>query len=179
MLRKLLCSFAAVVVLAVLTSSALAAAIPIVFYPNPVQFGSVPEFQTSSIWTYITNTAATTVYVTGMAINGTNSTDFNFSGLTCTGGISAGQTCQMQLLFAPTAVGSLTANLQITVQGFSQSLNIPLIGTGGNPAPTLTSISPTSAYQNSSTLTLTANGTGFVSGAMSISATACHWPRPS
>jgi len=165
MLRKLLCSFAALVVLALVTSSALATTIPIVVYPNPVQFGSVPEFQTGSTWIYITNTAATTVYVTGMAINGTNSTDFNFSGPTCTGGISAGQTCQMQLLFAPTSVGSLTANLQITVQGSSQSLNIPLIGTGGSPAPTLTSISPTSTYQNSGSLTLTANGTGFSSGA--------------
>ena len=146
-------------------SFALAASVPIVVYPNPAQFGTVAEFSTGYLTVYVTNTSATSVIVTSVTISGTNSADFAFNGPNCVGTLAASQTCQMAILFTPSTIGSLSANLVVTVQGLTQHVNVPLQGTGGNPLPTITSLSPASAYVNSAAFTLTVNGTAFVPGA--------------
>ena len=149
-----------------LSSFAQAAFVPISVYPNPAEFGTVAEYSTGYLTLYISNVTSNSVVITSSSISGTNSSDFSFYGSNCVGTLSVNQTCQMSMLFIPSAVGTRAANLLIAVQGLTQQVTISLAGTGGNPIPTITSLSPPSAYINSAGFTLTVHGTGFVSGAL-------------
>jgi hypothetical protein len=150
------------------SSLAQAAFVPINVYPNPAEFGTVPEYSTGYLTLYVSNVTSNSVVITSTSISGTNSSDFALSGSgsNCVGALSPNQTCQMTVLFIPSAIGSRTANLLIAVQGLTQQVTVSLGGTGGNPIPTITSLSPPSAYLNSAGFTLTVHGTGFVSGAL-------------
>ena len=165
MIGKLRLCFAGLL-LVLASSLAQAAFVPINVYPNPAEFGTVAENSSGGLILYISNVSANSVVVTGMSISGTNSGDFAFTGPNCVGTLSIGGTCQMSMLFTPSAMGSRSANLLISVQGLSQQVTVSLNGTGGIPLPTITSLSPPSAYVNSAGFTLTVNGTGFVSGAV-------------
>jgi hypothetical protein len=101
-----------------------------------------------------------------MTISGTNSASFAFYGFPCLGTISGNQTCQMYMTFTPSAMGNTSATLVITEVGVTNPINIPLQGTGGNPFPNITSISPASIYVNSPTTKITINGTGFLSSTL-------------
>lgn len=136
---------------------------PVTVFPNPISFGTVAEDSTGYLTVYLTNSTANTVTISAMSITGTNSSSFTIANPCTT--ISAGQTCETEATFVPTAVTSYVANLAITVSGSNQPINVVMNGSGGNPLPTITSLSPTSAYVNSSAFTLTVKGTGFVPGA--------------
>jgi hypothetical protein len=114
----------------------------------------------------MSNITADAVVITDLSISGGNNTAFAFYGQTCGGTISPGQTCPMIMSCTPNTIGSFTSNLDVSVTGYSQQIVVPLDGTGGAPLPTLTSISPSTAYVNGSGFTLTATGTGFVSGSV-------------
>jgi trimeric autotransporter adhesin len=148
------------------SSFAHASFVPISVYPNPAEFGTVAQNTSGYLTVYVSNVTSNSVVITGMSISGTNSGDFTFYGTSCVGTFGVGQTCQMMMVFTPSSTGARTANLLISVQGLTQQVTISLAGTGGNPLPTLISLSPPSAYQNSAAFTLTVNGTGFVSGAV-------------
>ncbi len=152
--------------LVVASSFAQAAFVPINVYPNPAEFGTVAQYSSGGLTLYLSNVTANSVVVTSMSISGTNSGDFAFSGPNCVGTLAIGQTCQMSMILTPSATGSRSANLLIGVQGLTQQVTVSLDGTGGIPLPTITSLSPPSAYVNSAGFTLTVNGTGFVSGAV-------------
>ena len=150
-----------------LTRTVALAAVPIVVYPDPIQFGIVPLNSTDSpLGVYLTNTTANAVTISNISISGTNSSSFAFYGFTCVGSISGNQTCQMGMTFTPSAMGNLSANLLITVTGVSTSISIPLQGTGGNPIPNITSLSPPAIYLNSPTTTVVINGSGFLSSSL-------------
>ena len=140
--------------------------VPITVYPNPIVFGTVAEFSTGYLTIYVNNTTANSVVITSATISGTNSSDFGFSNGNCVGTLLTNQTCTFTMSFTPATTGNLSANLGFAVQGLSQQVNVALTGTGGNPAPTITSLSPETAYVNSAGFTLTINGTNFVSGAV-------------
>ena len=140
------------------SSLAHAAFVPISVYPNPADFGTIPEYSSGYLTLYISNVTANSVIVTSMSISGANSGDFAFPGSDCVGTLGVGQTCQMSMLFTPSATGPRSANLLIRVQGLTQPVTFSLAGTGGNPAPTISSLSPSAAYLNSAGFTLTVNG---------------------
>jgi hypothetical protein len=142
-----------------------AAFVPLSVYPNPAQFGTVAEYSSGYLTLYVTNVTANSVTITSVSISGSNSADFAFANNNCVGTLGADQNCEMTMVFTPSAIGALSANLLISVQGLTQPIMISLDGTGGTPVPTLTSMSPTGVYLNSAGFTLTVNGTGFVSGA--------------
>jgi trimeric autotransporter adhesin len=163
MTRKL-CLPAVIACLVLTCSFALAVQVPISVYPDPIQFGTVALNGTGyPVPIYLSNVTSNSVNVTGMNISGTNAGDFAFYGATCAITISAGQTCQMYMVFTPSAMGSRAATLRIAVGGLTTPIGIPLQGAGGNPIPTVTSLSPSSAYVGGPTLTLTINGSGFMS----------------
>ncbi|MGA8763903.1 MAG: IPT/TIG domain-containing protein, partial [Candidatus Sulfotelmatobacter sp.] len=165
MIGKLRLCFAGL--LLVLASSFVQAAfVPISVYPNPAEFGTVAQYSSGYLVLYVSNVSANSVVVTSMSISGPNSGDFAFSGSNCVGTLGVAQTCQMTMMFTPSATGSRSANLLIGVQGLTQQITVSLDGTGGSPPPIVTSLSPPSVYVNSPTLTLTVNGSGFVSGAV-------------
>jgi hypothetical protein len=148
------------------SSLAQAAFVPISVYPNPADFGTIPEYSSGYLTLYISNVTANSVIVTSMSISGANSGDFAFNGNNCVGTLGVSQTCQMSMLFTPSATGPRSSNLLIGVQGLTQPVTFSLDGTGGNPAPTISSLSPSTVYVNSAGFTLTVNGSGFVSGAV-------------
>jgi hypothetical protein len=159
-MNRTLCVALASVCMALSSTLAQAA---VTVSPNPVQFGAValnsPGFPT---WVYLTNTSTTAVTVSSIAISGTNSANFAFGPWTCVGTISGNQSCEMYMTFTPSSMGSISANLVVTVSGVTTPITIPLLGTGGNPIPNITSISPLSVYVNTPTTTLTINGSGFL-----------------
>jgi len=165
MIGKLRLGFAGLL-LVLASSFAQAAFVPISIFPNPAEFGTVPQGSSGFLTLSISNVTANSIVISSMSISGTNSGDFNFSGSTCVGTLGLGQVCQMSMIFTPSALGIRSANLLIGVQGLSQQVTVSLDGTGGSPLPTLTSLSPATAYVNSAGFTLTVNGSGFVSGAV-------------
>lgn len=142
------------------------AQVSISVYPDPVQFGTVALHSPDAAYVYVSNPNANSVTISAMTISGTNSTDFAFNGPNCVFTISANQTCQMSLTFTPSAMTARSATLQITVTGESSTINIPLLGTGGNPIPVITTMSPASIYQSNPATTITINGSGFISSSL-------------
>jgi hypothetical protein len=143
------------------------AAVPVVVYPNPIQFGTVPENSTGyPLVIYLSNTSTTAVNITSITITGTSASNFAFDGYTCVGTISANQSCQMYMTFTPSAIGNIAASLVIAEVGLTTAITVPLQGTGGNPIPTITSLSPSTVYVNSPTTTITFTGTGFLSSSL-------------
>jgi hypothetical protein len=113
----------------------------------------------------ITNKLASAITIMGMTIAGTNSADFVADG-ECIGIISGNQTCEMFVTFTPGAMGARAASLQIAITGQTTTVNIPLEGTGGNPIPTITTVSPATIYVNSATTTVAITGSGFLSSSL-------------
>jgi trimeric autotransporter adhesin len=136
-------------------------------YPAPIQFGSVALNSTGyPVSVYLTNTSATAVTISSITVSGTSSANFSFGAWTCIGIISGNQSCQMYMTFTPSALGTISANLLIAISGVTTPISIQLQGTGGNPIPNVTSLSPQSVYANSPTTTITVNGSGFVSSSL-------------
>jgi hypothetical protein len=48
----------------------------------------------------------------------------------------------MWMTFTPSSMSNASGTLAITEAGVANPINIPLSGTGGNPIPNVTSISP-------------------------------------
>jgi hypothetical protein len=164
----------------VLSGSLALAATPVTVFPNPIQFGTVPLSSTSApLLIYLSNSTTSAVTVTGITISGTNSANFAFYSYTCVGTISAGQSCQMYLTFTPSAMASFTASLVITETGVTAAISIPLQGTGGNPIPNITTVSPSTLYVDAATTTITINGSGFLSSSTaSVSSYPNNIPLP-
>jgi hypothetical protein len=148
----------------VLTGTFALAAVPVAVFPNPIEFGTVAlNLPTQPVPVFLSNTSTTAVTVTSTTITGTSSGNFALFGPSCVGTISANQSCEMYMTFAPSAMGNVTASLVIAETGVTTAITIPLQGTGGNPIPTITSLSPPTIYLNSATTTVTINGSGFLS----------------
>lgn len=176
-MTRTLRSILAPLLLLVTATFAHAAFVPISVYPNPAQFGTIAEYSSGYLTLYVSNVTANSVVITSMSISGSNSADFAFYGSNCVGTLGANETCSMYMVFTPEAIGAISANLLISVQGLAQPVTVSLDGTGATPLPILTSMSPTTTYLDSAGFTLTVNGTGFVSGA-SVYGTTLHSPLP-
>jgi hypothetical protein len=126
-----------IVLLLAMSSLAYAGGIvPISVFPNPAQFGTVAETQTSYLTIYLYNTSLDPVVISSMSITGANNTDYAFSGSNlCVTTLQVNQNCQFGMIFTPGSVGSLNSNLQIIIQGLSQAVNVSLQGTGSAPPP--------------------------------------------
>lgn len=136
----------------------------ITVYPNPIQFGTVPlDSPSYSVYVYVENVTPSADDVTAISISGTDSADFTITSAACVGTIPADSYCEMTMVFTPSAMGSRSANLLISVSGVSSPESFVLEGTGGNPIPLITSISPANIYEASPTTTVTLTGSGFLS----------------
>src|SRR5579872_5386724 len=163
-MNKILCVTLASICLALSGTLAQAA---VTVFPNPIQFGTVAlNSSGNDVLIDLINTTSTAVSISSMTISGTNSANFGFGPWTCVGTISGNQSCQMYMTFTPSAMGNVSANLVVTVSGVTTPITIPLLGTGGNPIPSITSMSPPSVYVNTPTTTITINGSGFLSSSL-------------
>ena len=161
--KRVLCLLVATSFLLVARISAQPEFVPIGVFPDPAQFGTVAQNSSLVLGISVNNLSASPVNITGMSITGPNASDFSFDGFECTGTLPVGQGCSMNLLFTPSGMGARSANMIINIQGLITPFTVPLLGTGGNPIPTITSVNPSAVYVNSPTTTVTVNGTGLVS----------------
>ncbi len=118
----------------------------------------------------LTNTGSAVLYITAMAITGTNSGDFAETN-TCGSSVNASATCTISVTFTPTANGARAASVSITdgVTGSPQTVSLTGTGAAGTPSASLSPTSLTFASQtvNSSsaaqTVTLSNAGTATLS----------------
>src|SRR5271156_1447457 len=138
--------------------------------PSNFNFGSAPVETTLSQTVTLTNIGNGDVplQIAVMAINGPDPGQFSLgSDGTCVegtgGGLAPGESCNYQVLFAPTLTGTFNAELDITDNSGNIAGNVqvvPLSGTGVPPAP-IANISP-------STVTFGTQAVGTMSGDQTV-----------
>jgi hypothetical protein len=96
--------------------------------PLPLAFGNVVYGAQKSLAVTVTNPSSSSFTMTGVSLNGANAGDFTLGTNTCTGTLTGGASCTINVTFKPTALGGRTANLVIA-NAFTQNA-VPMTGTG-------------------------------------------------
>ncbi|MGB6402078.1 MAG: choice-of-anchor D domain-containing protein, partial [Candidatus Sulfotelmatobacter sp.] len=107
--------------------------------PASVSFGNVPIGVTQSQNDVLTNTGSSTVMVTQEMVSGAS---FSTTGLSFPLTLAPQQTASFQIVFSPTASGSVNGTLALANDGSTGSVNIAVSGTGTAPGSLTTN--PTS-----------------------------------
>jgi hypothetical protein len=98
--------------------------------PSSLNFGSQPVGTKSAPrMVTLTNTGSTALSISGIAITGTNASDFVQTN-TCDGSVGAGKSCSLCVTFKPTAKGSRSAAVSVSDDGGGSPQKIALAGTG-------------------------------------------------
>ena len=135
------------------------------FSPPALAFASQTLNTTSSAQTLtVTNTGTNNLTISSVTIGGTDPGDFaKTNSDSCTGAnLSTNGTCTVAVTFTPSAAGSRSASLLFTDSASGSPQTVNLTGTGLNPVPNISSLSPSSATAGAAAQTLTINGTNFV-----------------
>ena len=90
----------------------------------------------------LSNVSGTAMSITGIAITGTNSTDFAVSSTTCGSTLAGKSNCTISVTFTPTASGARSAAVTVSDNGGGTSQSAALSGTGVGTTTTLT-VAPT------------------------------------
>jgi hypothetical protein len=99
-------------------------------WPLALNFGNQPIGVTSSSQTTVlTNSGATALAITSIAFTGANSGDFSQQN-NCGTSLPAGQSCNINVSFTPSAPGSHSATLDITDSAANSPQTVALSGTG-------------------------------------------------
>jgi hypothetical protein len=87
----------------------------------------------------LTNTGNSTLTISGLAISGTNASEFVETD-NCVGSVAAGATCTINVTFSPTAAGARTGTLSITdnATGPPSPQTVALTGTATAPSVSVT-----------------------------------------
>jgi hypothetical protein len=105
--------------------------------PTSLAFGSQLVGTTSAPRTVtVTNTGTGTLNLTGIALGGTNPSQYAIAGGTCPTGAStlaAGGSCTISVTFRPTGGGAKPATLNVNAAFPAASVAVTLSGTGGSP----------------------------------------------
>ena len=148
--------------------------------PASVSFGTQPVGITSGTQTVtLTNAGSALLNLTGIAITGSNSTNFGFfvkGGTPCplpTGTLTAGASCTISVDFAPQAAGPVSATLSISDNASGSPQNVALSGNGGTSgisvAPAALNFASQSVGANSVAQAVSINNTGTTAVAVTIS----------
>ena len=130
--------------------------------PTSLVFGSQAVGKTSTAHTVnLSNTGNAALSITSLALTGTNGSNFAETN-TCGKSLAAGAHCTISVTFTPSGSGSRTASVSITDNAAGSPQSVSLTGTGNNPQPSLTSLSPASGIVGAAAQTLTLNGTNFL-----------------
>lgn len=135
-------------------------------------FGSLTINTTSAAQTAtLENSGTSPLSISTIAVSGTNASVF-ISSNNCGSSLAAGQSCSIQVQFAPNVTGILSATLTITDNASNPSQSIALSGTGVSAASPAISLAPSSlSFANQllntlsalQTITVTNTGTGTLS----------------
>ena len=99
------------------------------FTPVAVNFGTVAKGTQAQSSTTVTNVGTTTITVSGLELNGTNSADFQYSN-GCGAPLTAGQSCTIYLYFTPSITGAEKATLKVFDNSQGSPQSVGLSGTG-------------------------------------------------
>ncbi len=114
----------------------------LVIAPASLSFGVVVVGTTSdSQVETLTNNGGSELVINGVAIAGTNATDFDQSS-TCGSGLGAAASCTLNVTFTPSQLGPRSASITITDDTVVSSQAFSLTGVGGDSGPNAT-LSPT------------------------------------
>jgi len=112
----------------------------------------------------VTNIGNANLIISTATIGGTNASDFTRGTNTCTGAtVAPSQTCSVSVTFRPSAAGNRSASLSFADNAAGTPQAVSLMGTGINPVPAITALSPSSVTALAAAQTLTINGTNFLS----------------
>src|SRR5271157_839709 len=136
--------------------------ISVALSPLSLAFSSQTAYTTSAAQSVtVTNTGKANLSILTVKLGGTNASDFAKSADTCTGAtVIPKGTCAVSVTFTPSAGGSRSASLNFADLAPN---SLSLTGTGIDPVPTITSLSPGSTTLGAAARTLTINGTSFLS----------------
>src|SRR6266852_6135837 len=138
--------------------------------PTSLSFGNQTQGTTSAAQSVtLTNTGSATLTINGFSLGGANPSDFTLSSANCkqSQSLAVGSSCAFAIVFAPLAVGNLSATLQILDNSAQSPRNVPLTGVG--LAPPTVALSPTSlnfaaqivgSTSSGQSVTLTTSGSG-------------------
>lgn len=107
--------------------------------PSSLNFNSQTMGTTSPVQTVsLTNTGSATLTINGISISGANPSAFTISAnSSCGGSLAVGASCTVGAAFAPTAIGNLSATLEIFDNSAQSPRTVALTGVGLAP-PTVT-----------------------------------------
>jgi hypothetical protein len=107
-------------------------------WPGALNFGNATVgVTTSPLVATLTNSESSALSITGMAITGTNASDFTES-TTCGPSLAAGASCSISVTFNPATTGARTGSLTVTDSAPNSPQAIALSGTGTTGSATLT-----------------------------------------
>ena len=100
--------------------------------PSSVAFGNQAVGAASSAHTVtLTNSGSSTLSISGIAVFGTNASDFAQNN-TCGSSVAAGGTCNIVVLFTPSALGARAGVLSVSDNATGSPHSVTLSGTGAS-----------------------------------------------
>ena len=99
------------------------------FKPMSLNFGTQSVNSSTTNTVTLTNTGATTLNITSIAITGPNAADFTQSSA-CPTSLAASASCTIPVTFTPISKNTFSAGLTVTDNAFLSKQTIPLTGTG-------------------------------------------------
>jgi len=133
--------------------------------PSAVDFGAVAVGSTATQNVTLHNVGPTGLTLLGLTV-APKGTAFSIANTDCGSVVPADSRCTITLTFAPTVQTTQTASLKVRDDGGASPQTVPLTGVGGNPVPTLSSLSPHKRVAGSGRITLTLTGTNFLAGSV-------------
>ncbi len=130
--------------------------------PRPLNFGNVAVNSASTLDVVLTNVSSAPVSFTGTSLSGANHADFSISANYCVNSLPAQQSCKIYVQVIPTLLTRENALLTVTDNGGGNSQSVALTVTGVNPAPFVSSISPTNVLFGGLGFSLTVSGSAFI-----------------
>ena len=112
----------------------LAVSVPVIqVTPQPAAFASQPQATVSAPQTLtITNNGQVDLTLNALTFAGADPGDFLVTANGCLGAVAPGESCTIEISFAPQGQGARSATLQIASDDYANSpLSLPLSGTGG------------------------------------------------
>lgn len=125
---------------------------PLVVSPSALAFGNQPLGSTSAAKAVtVSNNGGAPLAVTSVSVTGANAGDFSLSSDGCSGqSVAAGGSCEVDVVFAPTATGGRSATLNFADAAFDSPQTVALSGTGTTLADVGVTIGgPTTALSGS------------------------------
>jgi sugar lactone lactonase YvrE len=110
--------------------------------PPSLTFGLLAVGTTSTPQSVTLSVVSGAVAFTGVALSGTNASDFSILSNTCPAILGNGATCSVSIAFKPLAAGTRSATMVLTDSAGNSPQSVPLSGVGGTVTAPSISVTP-------------------------------------